>query len=394
MFKKINYFLSSLILLLILLPFLNSNLNDNIIHSAIKKDSVNEEIPSQYISLYQKAAQKYGVSWFFLASIHNQETTFSSNVSISSAGAIGHGQFMRCTWVGWSYSGCKGTKGDSKAVNDTVLKDPAIIKKHGGYGVDANLDGKADPFDIVDGIYSTANYLSSALRNTKASDSRSRVKAAAMVYNKSEKYANEVANRYERYAKEWQGTSPDNSLLLTGVTNEDMWLEGSYSGIDGVLSGTPVGEATSSTGKVVNNGDEILYISPFEVRVIDPDNFHNVGIKNKGKKTSVFIEYLLTDVSKFLANVFYVITLILGILLFGYMSLIWLMILLARRGMFFLDDYLEKISMGNISANDNLKKVISSTILSFFLLGFSISGYISDLFILIYSSIILMIDKI
>ena len=393
-FKKYNLLILLLSLLLIFIPFFNINSSSLIVYGAVKKDNVNDEIPSQYISLYQKAAQKYGVSWFLLASIHNQETTFSSNVSISSAGAIGHAQFMRCTWVGWCYSGCKGTKGDSKDVTDSVLKNTEIIKKHGGLGIDANKDGKADPFDIVDSIYTMANYLASALRNTKASDARSRVKAAALVYNKSNSYANEVADRYERYAREWKGSSPDNSLLLTGKVSEDMWLEGSYSGVDGVLSGTPVGEATSSTGKVVNDGETIVFISPFEVREIDPSNFHNVGIKDKGSKMSTFTKYLLTDVADFLANTFYIITLLLGVLLFGYMSLIWLMILLARRGMFFLENYLEKISLGQINANDNLKKVIISTFISFFILGFAISGYISDIFILIYSSIIIMIDKI
>lgn len=40
--------------------------------------------------------------------------------------------------------------------------NPQTIKKYGGYGVDANGDGVADPFDIEDAIYSAANYLSRA----------------------------------------------------------------------------------------------------------------------------------------------------------------------------------------------------------------------------------------
>ena len=40
--------------------------------------------------------------------------------------------------------------------------DPKVIEKYGGYGVDANGDGVADPFDIEDAIFSAANFLSQA----------------------------------------------------------------------------------------------------------------------------------------------------------------------------------------------------------------------------------------
>ena len=67
-------------------------------------------------------------------------------------------QFMPCTFVGWTYPGCGGLgKGDIPEKDKT---NPAIIKKYGGYGVDGNGDGIADPYDIEDAIYSAANYLS------------------------------------------------------------------------------------------------------------------------------------------------------------------------------------------------------------------------------------------
>ena len=64
---------------------------------------------------------------------------------------------MPCTWVGWGYPSCGGVgKGN---ISDSEKTDPAVISQYGGYGVDANGDGKADPWDIEDAIYSAANYL-------------------------------------------------------------------------------------------------------------------------------------------------------------------------------------------------------------------------------------------
>jgi hypothetical protein len=110
----------------------------------------------KYLPIYLDAGRKYGVPWPILAAIHKVETDFGRNLSVSPVGARGHTQFMDKTWLGWSYPG--GTKlGD---LPDTVdLTDPKLIAKYGGYGVDANGDGKADPYDPVDAIHATAKYL-------------------------------------------------------------------------------------------------------------------------------------------------------------------------------------------------------------------------------------------
>ena len=110
----------------------------------------------RYFPIYQAAGKKYGVPWNLLAAIHKVETDFGRNLSVSSVGARGHMQFMDKTWVGWRYPG--GTKyGD---LPDSVdITDPKLIQKYGGYGVDANGDGKADPNDPVDAIHAAAKYL-------------------------------------------------------------------------------------------------------------------------------------------------------------------------------------------------------------------------------------------
>jgi hypothetical protein len=80
--------------------------------------------------LYRGAAARYGLgahgsAW--LASINAQETDFGRNLSTSSAGAVGWMQFLPSTWA--------------------------------SYGLDANGDGSADPYDPADAIFAAARYL-------------------------------------------------------------------------------------------------------------------------------------------------------------------------------------------------------------------------------------------
>ncbi|MEZ7173099.1 lytic transglycosylase domain-containing protein [Sporosarcina sp. OR05] len=142
-------------------------------------------IPEEYIPIYKDAAEEYNIPWTLLAAHHRIETRFSTmDPLLSPAGAEGHMQFMPCTFVGWSYPGCSGLgKGDIPEKDKT---DPAIIKQHGGYGVDANGDGIADPYDIEDAIFSAANYLS------KSGAADGDIEKAIFHYNHSDKYVEDV----------------------------------------------------------------------------------------------------------------------------------------------------------------------------------------------------------
>lgn len=144
------------------------------------------EIPSEFIKIYQEAGEKYGVNWILLAAIHKVETNFSRNLSVSSAGAIGHTQFMKCTWVGWSYPSCS-------SAPKAVYTNPEIIKQYGGYGVDGNNNGKADPYEIEDSIYATAKYLSA---NMGGGD----IRQAIFAYNHADWYVSEVMKYFELYS--------------------------------------------------------------------------------------------------------------------------------------------------------------------------------------------------
>jgi len=150
------------------------------------------KIPEQFIPIYVAAEEKYGVPWTLLAAHHRIETRFSSMKSlVSPAGAEGPMQFMPCTFVGWKHPSCSGLgKGN---ISKAELMSPEAIKKYGGYGVDANGDGIADPYDIEDAVYSAANYLS------KYGAANGDVKQAVFQYNHSDEYVEKVLHYFNLY---------------------------------------------------------------------------------------------------------------------------------------------------------------------------------------------------
>ena len=87
-------------------------------------------IPPFLLPIYQAAGIEYDVPWQVLAAINEIETDYGRNLSISSAGAVGWMQFLPSTWKRW--------------------------------GVDANGDGIADPYNPVDAIFAAARYLHAA----------------------------------------------------------------------------------------------------------------------------------------------------------------------------------------------------------------------------------------
>ncbi|WP_100402958.1 lytic transglycosylase domain-containing protein [Bacillus sp. FJAT-42315] len=149
-------------------------------------------IPEEFIPIYKAAEKEYGVPWELLAAHHRVETKFSQmDPLISPAGAEGPLQFMPCSFVGWEHPTCSGLgKGDIPEKDKT---NPEVIKKYGGYGVDANGDGIADPFDIEDAIFSAAYYL----QKHGAADGE--LEKAIFAYNHSDKYVDDVLYYLQEY---------------------------------------------------------------------------------------------------------------------------------------------------------------------------------------------------
>ena len=110
--------------------------------------------------IWQRAAKAFGLKWQILAGITEVESAHGCNMGPSSAGAIGWTQFMPATWKEW--------------------------------GMDAGGDGKADPYDAVDAIYSTARYL-------RASGAPGSYHRAIFAYNHAEWYVKRVLNAAKQY---------------------------------------------------------------------------------------------------------------------------------------------------------------------------------------------------
>jgi peptidoglycan LD-endopeptidase LytH len=150
-------------------------------------------IPPQYIPVYKAAEKAYGVPWNLLAAHHKVETNFSRIPKmVSYVGAIGPYQFMPKTWIGWGWKG--GTRLGNANIPPHILTDPVQIKKYGGFGVDGNKDGKADPWDLVDAVFSAANYLAA---NGAANG---QIEKAVFAYNHSQEYVNKVLEYANSFA--------------------------------------------------------------------------------------------------------------------------------------------------------------------------------------------------
>ncbi|GIN70353.1 hypothetical protein J14TS2_08280 [Bacillus sp. J14TS2] len=153
-------------------------------------------IPEEFIPIYKAAEQEFGVPWYLLAAHHRVETIFSTmDPMLSPAGAEGPMQFMPCTFVGWTHPSCDGLGEGDIPEEDKV--DPEIIKKYNGYGIDANGDGKADPWDIEDAIFSAANFLS------HSGAAEGEVEKAIYTYNHSDQYVEDVLHYMNLYKEKY-----------------------------------------------------------------------------------------------------------------------------------------------------------------------------------------------
>ena len=107
----------------------------------------------QLLALWQQAGSAYGVPWEVLGAINKIESAFGRNMGPSSAGAVGWMQFMPSTWARW--------------------------------GMDADGDGLANPWDPEDAIYSAARYLAAA-------GAQSDLSRAIFAYNHAQWYVDDV----------------------------------------------------------------------------------------------------------------------------------------------------------------------------------------------------------
>jgi hypothetical protein len=121
-----------------------------------------KQIPTNYRPWLQRAASRYELGprgSSIVAAIHSVESNFGRSdlpgvrSGTNSAGAAGPGQFLASTWV--------------------------------AYGVDADGDGRRDPYSVPDSVFATANYL-------RASGAPGDFRAAIFAYNHAAWYVDLV----------------------------------------------------------------------------------------------------------------------------------------------------------------------------------------------------------
>ena len=133
------------------------------------------EIPPFLLPIYQACGTEYGIPWEVLASINKIETGFGTNLNVSSAGAVGWMQFLPSSWE--------------------------------AFGLDANGDGRQDPYNPVDAICAAAHYLKLAGGNDD-------LYQAIFAYNHADWYVQEVL----LYARAYGRLPSDLVGSLTGLT--------------------------------------------------------------------------------------------------------------------------------------------------------------------------------
>ena len=113
-------------------------------------------IPPFLLPIYKAAEAEYNIPWQVLAAVNEIETDYGRNLNVSSAGALGWMQFMPATWK--------------------------------AYGTDANGDGKRDPYNPVDAIFSAARYI-------KAANGEKNIREGLFAYNRADWYVESVLLR-------------------------------------------------------------------------------------------------------------------------------------------------------------------------------------------------------
>jgi murein DD-endopeptidase MepM/ murein hydrolase activator NlpD len=161
--------------------------------------------PAQFIPIYKAAQAKYGTPWYLLAAIHRAETSFSTDPHmVSPTGAIGPMQFEPATWAGWKYA----IDGGGRVSSSLDITNLNVIREGDGEGVDGDGDGRADPWNIYDAVFSTASYLA---KNGAATN----VNHAIHVYNHDTAYVDQVLGFAAAYKSEDTSSASSSAPVST-----------------------------------------------------------------------------------------------------------------------------------------------------------------------------------
>ncbi|HVY96589.1 MAG TPA: lytic murein transglycosylase [Solirubrobacterales bacterium] len=177
------------------------------------------EIPPFLLPIYQACGTEYGIPWEVLAAINKIETGFGTNLNVSSAGAIGWMQFLPSSWE--------------------------------MYGLDANGDGRKDPYNPVDAICAAAHYL-------KVAGGDKDLYQAIFAYNHADWYVQEVL----LYARAYGKLPSDLVGSLTGLTEGAHFPVAADARYADDLSARAALKRSASDSRVSGNAAEVISSSP------------------------------------------------------------------------------------------------------------------------------------
>jgi hypothetical protein len=177
------------------------------------------EIPPFLLPIYQACGTEYGIPWEVLASINKIETAFGTNLNVSSAGALGWMQFLPSSWE--------------------------------MYGVDANGDGRKDPYNPVDAICAAASYL-------KTAGGDKDLYGAIFAYNHADWYVQEVL----LYARAYGKLPSDLVGSLTGLTEGAHFPVAANARYADDISARAALKNSTTDARVSGNAAEVISSSP------------------------------------------------------------------------------------------------------------------------------------
>jgi murein DD-endopeptidase MepM/ murein hydrolase activator NlpD len=177
------------------------------------------EIPPFLLPIYQACGTEYGIPWEVLAAINKIETGFGTNLNVSSAGAVGWMQFLPSSWE--------------------------------TYGLDANGDGRKDPYNPVDAICAAAHYL-------KVAGGQKDLYDAILAYNHADWYAQEVLT----YARAYGRIPSDLVGSLTGLTEGAHFPIAANSRYSDELAARAALKNSTTDTRIAGNAAEVISSSP------------------------------------------------------------------------------------------------------------------------------------
>jgi hypothetical protein len=172
-------------------------------------------VPPFLLPIYQAAGIEYGVPWQVLAAINAVETDYGRDLAVSSAGALGWMQFLPATFA--------------------------------RFGVDGSGDGRADPYNPVDAIFSAAGYLHAAGADRDLA-------AAIFAYNHSASYVASVLSR----ARLLGGLPADLVSALSGLAQGRPPVLGAAEALGGDGPATTLRLRTKPAAAVVAVADGVV----------------------------------------------------------------------------------------------------------------------------------------